>query len=119
MATDHLLAIVGSVDIVGDEAADLIRQEIRLWDPRAVVSGGAKGADSMAANIAMGEFGLPVIECLPAQPGWQWYKPRNLLIAEICTALVCIRSRYSTTYGSGWTADKAHEMGKPVTRHLL
>jgi hypothetical protein len=44
------------------------------------------------------------------------FKPRNILIAEACDELLCIRDPESSTYGSGWTAKHAKSLGKPVTR---
>jgi hypothetical protein len=33
-------------------------------------------------------------------------------MAEACTHLLAIRSMWSSTYGSGWTADQARRLGR-------
>lgn len=116
------LAIVGSTRFAGDpEAAATARRHIAdavaALHPDVVVSGGAKGIDEIAADYAR-ERRIPVVEHLPANRRWapDGYKDRNLAIAAGCTHLLCIRHERSKTYGSGWTADRAEEMGKHVER---
>lgn len=90
------------------------------------VSGGAPGVDSIAEEIAT-LLEIPTKIFRPDVQKWKGYyspsrgylrgyRDRNLEIAEYCDKLVAIRSRFSTTYGSGWTADRAEDLGKEVER---
>lgn len=85
--------------------------------PRGIISGGALGIDSLAAEMAK-EYDIPFSVHLPKNNRWEpeGYKERNTSIAEDCTHLLCIRTQQSTTYGSGWTADLAERLGKTVWR---
>lgn len=120
------LAIVGSrtfADPDGERRArELIRMAIGpLCHGDMVVSGGAKaGVDHWAEEIAA-EFGREMRVYLPENPRWEpdGYKARNILVARDCTGLLAIRCARSPTYGSGWTADMAEKLGKPVTRWVL
>ncbi len=123
--TENILAIVGSTLFSPGlpetvEAERVIQAEIDRLDPKIIVSGGAKGIDSLAAVFAK-YLGIGLIEFLPKNKRWrpEGYAARNLQIAEACTHLLVIRHRLSTTYGSGWTADRAEEMGKTVKRITL
>jgi predicted Rossmann fold nucleotide-binding protein DprA/Smf involved in DNA uptake len=113
-----LLALVGSVNIDHDQAFEIGNKAIKELNPRAIVSGGAQGVDTIAEELAV-FWGLPCIVCKPAGRGWRYYEKRNRLIAEICDRLVRISSANTRTYGSGWTADRAEEMGKPVERYVV
>ena len=114
------LAIVGSTSLDGNEAAvRAIAEVLDRYKPDAVVSGGAVGIDSMAAQLARAR-GIPVTEHLPRVPRWgDGFKPRNLLIAHDCTHLVRIVAAGSKTYGSGWTRDRAKENGAAVEEIVL
>ena len=93
-----------------------------------IVSGGATGVDSIAKGVA-DDYGFAYTEFAPQVKLWKgiWidgvhlkgFKDRNLEIASYCDSLVCIRYRDSNTYGSGWTADRAVEMGKLVARYYV
>lgn len=121
-----ILAIVGSVRLEGSlEAYRIIAEEITqfslgrnaLHSAPHIVSGGARGIDSMAIEVTLAiesvlAIGLDYTEFLPAGNSWPYYKVRNLRIAEACDELVRIVSPKSKTYGSGWTRDRAREMGK-------
>lgn len=108
------LAIVGSVSLSGrEDVYHLIQAVLEGHRPELVVSGGAEGVDSMAVEVAE-MLGLAWHEFLPERPGWQWYKKRNLQIATECSQLLRIVASGTKTYGSGWTRDRAAEMGKPT-----
>lgn len=116
------LAIVGSTKFAedGDSFAWVekrIIQALKELKPSLVISGGAKGIDTWAIHIAASR-GFQTREFRPLSPQWEpnGYKDRNLLIAKECTHLLCIRHWLSSTYGSGWTADRAKELGKYVQR---
>lgn len=114
-----LLACVGSVNVTEEQskiAKAFIQGILMFYMPKLVISGGASGIDSLAEEEAT-LFNLDFKKHLPEFPSWEHgYKPRNLKIAAECTHLLCIRTKQSTTYGSGWTADRAEEMGKVVWR---
>ncbi|MET0698944.1 MAG: hypothetical protein ABWY93_04705 [Mycobacterium sp.] len=111
------LAIVGSTRFVDRYAM----AEARLWiegvlerrRPDLVVSGGAKGIDTLAVEMAR-ERGIDVEEFRPAHQQWEpdGFKDRNDLIAARCTRLMRIVCRWSETYGSGYTRDRAQEQDK-------
>lgn len=116
------LAIVGSTEFARDAAAaEVAAKHIidAVTHPSVVVviSGGAEGIDTMAAEAAR-RFGIEVIEHLPKNKRWRpdGYEDRNRLIAKDCTHLLCIRHADSKTYGSGWTADYAEWLGRKVKR---
>lgn len=114
------LAIVGSTKLVGSIAAwRVINEVLDRYEPDVVVSGGAVGIDQMAAEMAR-KRGIEVVEHLPKTQRWHdGFKPRNLLIANDCDALVRIAKRGATTYGSGWTRDRAEELGIPTEEYVL
>jgi hypothetical protein len=116
-----ILAIVGSTKLSPAQEVkvnSLIEEAIEKYHPFAIISGGADGVDSLAEWVAQ-RHELPCIVCKPAKQSWLFFRPRNLLIAEICTRLVRIVRADSTTYGSGWTRDRAAEMGKPTEEHVV
>ncbi len=128
------LAVVGSTSL-GSElavacASTLIhlayaqfRREIET-EGGCVVSGGAEGVDTVARNraaalgwtVGNGKF----VEHLPANPRWKpdGYEARNERITQDCTHLLRLYNGSSTTYGSGWTADRAEALGKVVRRYV-
>lgn len=114
------LAVVGSVKVNEQQlkfAKAVIQGVLIFYMPEVVISGGAEGIDSLAES----ETDLLYLRkkiFLPKNKRWEpeGYKERNLKIAGDCTHLLCIRSKQSTTYGSGWTADRAEGMGKTVWR---
>lgn len=114
------LAIVGSTELSGNQhAVAIIENVLDRYKPMRVVSGGAKGIDSMAIVAALAR-GLDVLELRPAVRNWEHgFKPRNIQIAEACDALVRIASKTSKTYGSGWTRDYAAKLGKPTEEFML
>jgi hypothetical protein len=130
---ERVLAVVGSTsfphpDVTWPLVHAKIHRAIRWLDPDVIVSGGAQGVDTAARRIAA-SYGYTVgngrfVEFLPP-PGvelWpdrrrRWehgYRPRNEQIAWACTHLLALRSATSTTFGSGWTAKRAAELGRRV-----
>ena len=65
--------------------ADPIMSILGKYNPQdtTIVSGGAYGVDRIAVKIA-NKLWFNVIEYLPKGIGWQYYMPRNLLIANKC-----------------------------------
>jgi len=115
-----ILCIVGSTVLAGDPAADQIIDDVltRL-KPRKVISGCAPGIDTMAEKKAK-KRGIPFEGFPPKEKNWaNGFMPRNLVMARTCTYLVRIVSKRSKTYGSGWTRDRAKEMGKPTEEFVL
>lgn len=121
------LAIVGSTRFADPGAADVARhiiyQAIWVMKPDVVISGGAVGVDTFGEEIARtaGYSDDRLIIHRPRNQRWEpdGFKDRNLLIAQDCTHLLAIRCKQSKTYGSGWTADRAEELGKTVWRRFL
>lgn len=144
MSEDHegcVLAIVGSRDVPRYQAESLIKQSLLEHKPSMVISGGARGIDSFAVEIAH-EMGFATMEFVPEHMNWDHpatlsepteivqdkgmrvvvpggFRARNEKIAEAATCLVRIASTTTKTYGSGWTADRAEALGKRVTRHTV
>lgn len=141
--TGCALAIVGSRDAASYQIESLIRAAIHEHNPRMVVSGGAVGVDTAAREIAFA-LGIPVMEVQSSAKRWDFdpgsypvsytetvtdygmlivvhggFKQRDEKIAEMCDCLVRIASATTTTYGSGWTADRAEQLGKHVVRHTV
>ena len=114
------LAIVGSVSLEGNvKAYEIIDEVIAIYAPDEIISGGARGIDSMAAERAW-EHNIPMTVFLPKDRSWKHgFKPRNLQIAQACDVLVRIVAKGSKTYGSGWTRDRAKEMGKPTEEFVI
>lgn len=120
------LAIVGSTSFVnplGERIAkDLIIEVVKAYRARIgwLISGGAQGVDSWAAMTGHA-LGVSVIEHLPRNKRWEpeGYKERNETIAQDCTHLLRISCAKSKTYGSGWTADRAQQLGKRVWRFVV
>ena len=114
------LAIVGSAKYIDDQNIDevkrIINDAIERYKPTEIVSGGAAGVDTVAENIAKQHGLIPTI-FRPTVTKWEGkggYKERNFRIASTCNALIRIVSKRTTTYGSGWTRDRAKEQGKPT-----
>jgi len=119
-----IIAVVGSQKIhTKYNVIGFIRDLFMEKDPESFVSGGANGIDSIAESLFRSLFPYnPVHIFRPEVFEWhhpKGFKARNKRIAEACDELVCIRSCYSSTYGSGWTADYAEKNGKIVHRFLL
>lgn len=124
-----LLAVVGSTNITDKQrgiASVIIDGFFFAYLPELVISGGALGIDSLARGRVTAwnraqEWNINFMEFLPRNQRWEpeGFKERNIKIVEECTDLLCIRTRQSTTYGSGWTADQAERLGKTVWRIII
>lgn len=135
------LAIVGSTNLTVKQIDDvytiietiIVAQRVLLdsaYSDIEIVSGGANGVDLIGEGIA-DQLGCSWKIFRPDVSQWldeeiedcggdplflRGFKSRNLQVADYCDRLWCIRSIQSRTYGSGWTADRAEEMGKRVIR---
>ena len=115
------LAIVGSSKLDSRQQAvaqGVIEAFLIAFRPDRIVSGGAKGIDTIAADMAH-DRGIPLTVFFPEKPKWKYYKKRNILIAEECDSMLVLRSEKSKTYGSGWTADYTEKLGKRVFKFLI
>lgn len=120
MVTRDVFAIVGSEhwpDGSEPRVKAMIRAAIEAYPPDMIISGGAAGVDTWAVEVARG-MGVPCQEFPPNNRRWapDGFKARNIVMARTCTRMLAIRSLTSTRYGSGWTADYAEKIGKPVVR---
>ena len=91
-----------------------------------VISGGAKGVDTLGIEIAK-KLGFRTKEYLPDKQEWKYYKIRNQKIADECDAIFCftistkesrcyhhkLQEKPHLTTGGCWTLEKARDMGKP------
>lgn len=120
-----ILAIVGSTRFACPDgpaiAEALIAAELATRRPDVVTSGGAACVDTLGEQAAdrLGiakEIHRPKVRRWAGPDGFQ---ARNLLIATGCTRALRISCAHSRTYGSGWTGDRAAEMGKPVRRVVI
>jgi len=114
------LAIVGSIDLKGnEEAARIIEEMLDSFAPSLVISGGAVGIDTMAEQAAKCR-NIETSIYHPKTDRWRdGFMPRNLLIAQACDVLVRIVASNSVTYGSGWTRDRAAGMGKQTFEYVV
>jgi O-acetyl-ADP-ribose deacetylase (regulator of RNase III) len=131
------LAVVGSVSFADPHALKIARlvilDELLRVEPAVVVSGGAKGIDTLAGRLAS-ELGYhqadgTLVVHYPVRvpnppPGMSrfeagGYRARDQLVADDCTCLLRLACRHTSTYGSGWTADEAARQGKPVRQVQL
>src|SRR5260370_27628766 len=119
-----ILAIVGTRGFGSSKglvyAQQIITYELKdsLWE--SFVTGDAPGIDRMTKNVS-DRLNRECLVLVPTSRCWdpEGYKARNILIAEKCDELLCIRDPGSSTYGSGWTADYCETLGKPVTRVMI
>jgi hypothetical protein len=122
------LAIVGTRVLAcrGDRERAKARAAaaIEKLSPDVVISGGADGSDKLGEEAAT-ELGYseddgtlvilrPRVRRLHGPGG---FRERDEQIAQACTHLLRIACRRATTYGSGWTADRAEELGAVVVRY--
>lgn|SRR5574337_5875 len=91
------IAIVGTSGPLTDNEERDIRQYIALilksrYDPSTdmIISGGAKGVDSIAIEIAKGlGFQTDIDSYKPKEENWLAYRARNMKIAMDCNELHC------------------------------
>ncbi len=123
------LAIVGSTRFAHPDArryaTALIDATLARHRPEVVISGGAAGIDTWAADVAARhgyrqDDGCLVVY-LPANRRWapDGFRDRNLKIVADCSHLLAIRCAAARTYGSGWTADRAEQAGRQVARRIV
>ena len=127
------IAFVGTSITMSDNEERDIRQFVALilqsrYNPinEIVISGGAKGVDSIAVEIAK-SLGFETIIYKPENETWQSYKKRNLLIAKDCDELHCLSvpvhktkcyhhedpsDRFHEKTAGCWTMNKVLELGK-------
>jgi hypothetical protein len=124
-----ILAIVGTRTFANprilEYASLLVEHEVKSlrWD--SFVTGDPeysndKGVDALCVQWCA-VYDRPCKTLAPKHRRWQpeGFKARNILIAVTCDEMLCIRDPGSSTYGSGWTANYADSLGKPVTRILI
>jgi hypothetical protein len=126
-----VLAIVGSMakawkDPIPDEirVCAIVRASIELLRPDRVISGRCPSggvdiwAEQEAKRLGYTEASGLFVPYAPKVHRWEGeggYKERDRQMAEACTHLLAIRSLWTTTYGSGWTADYARRLGRVVS----
>ena len=96
-----------------------------------IISGAAKGVDTIAIEIAK-DIGFTTQEYKPEKQEWEFYKKRNLQIANDCDELYCFSvsvrkvkcyhhnppQKHEKTAGC-WTLEKAKQMNKICTLVVL
>jgi hypothetical protein len=115
------LVVSGGAHGVDTDAAILAREEgfatleivpkVQSWDGAPFVNGHSSKVDPRAPGEYVIDGGVVVV----VEGG---FKIRNEKVAETCDCLIRIASRTTRTYGSGWTADRAQDLGKNVYRHI-
>lgn len=81
--------------------------------PECIISGGARGVDSLAAAFAR-ENNIPLVEFLPKYDRFGRSAPlkRNIEIVEACDKVLAFWN--GTSRGTLYTINAAKRMGKPV-----
>ena len=136
------LAIVGTTINLSDNEERDMRQLIALTlkhydvNETLVISGGAKGVDTLGIEIAKG-LGFQTKEYYPNNVGWEFYRKRNLEMVKDCDQMICFsvpvhkikcyhhttwkneteeeykkRTNHEKTAGC-WTGNKMVELQKP------
>jgi hypothetical protein len=104
------LGIVGSRTFTDYER---MKREVDLTGVECIVSGGARGADTLASQLAA-EFGIPLIEFKPDYESHGRAAPfvRNTQIVEASDVIIAFWDGKST--GTIDSVKKAEKMGKKV-----
>ena len=132
------VAIVGTTTNLSENEQLVMKREIDLVLKKysldtIIISGGAKGVDTFALEIAKYR-GFKTQEYKPEKEQWEYYKKRNLQIANDCDELYCFSvsvsqkkfycyhhnspQKHKKTAGC-WTLEKAAQMIKPCTLIVL
>jgi hypothetical protein len=130
MAAPVKLAVVGTRELrcPGDSVnvGRRVKEAIDRLQPAVVISGGARGVDTIAEIVArtMGfsEMNGTLVIRYPKTHqfrGAGGFRERDALIARECTHLLRLACRQATTYGSGWTADEAERLSRIVVREQV
>lgn len=106
----HVVAVVGSRDF---DDYELLCKQLDPIEIRSIVSGGAKGADSLAERYAQ-EHGIPIKVILP---NWQLYgrgagMVRNQAIVE--TACMVVAFWDGSSKGTANSIDHARKLSKSL-----
>jgi len=135
------MAVVGASRLTEHEERD-IRQHLAFifkqlmdeYEDLTIISGGAKGVDSIAEELAK-QMGIPTTIFRPEVEEWDptsgmiGYKSRNLQIVNECDELYCFPCAIRDTpcyhcktgkhqvSGACWTMHRAMTAGKPI--HLI
>ena len=128
------IALVGTTSNLSDNQERDMRQSISLILKKypfdtVMISGGAKGVDSIAIEIAK-NMGFQTRVHAPQGKEWKYYKKRNLQIANDCDELYCLSipvkkqrcyhhdtpENHEKTAGC-YTASKVMQLNKPT--HLI
>jgi hypothetical protein len=96
----------------------LIERVLDEYRPGLVISGGSAGVERLAAARAR-RRGIAVVEPPPRGDGRAMDRERGLRIARDCDRLVRILVPDGPSRESGWTRDRAREMGKPVEEYVI
>lgn len=118
LSKEEIVCIVGSREVEQTMARREVRKILGKYSPEmdVVISGGRGNVDLAVEEVAK-ELGFKFVPFLPRHDQWQNYQERNWSMAAACTVLYRITLASplpTTTYGSGWTRDRAKELGKPT-----
>jgi len=129
------IAIVGTSQLKTrqeDQIRDLIMELFNtINDEFMVISGGAKGIDTIAMKTAK-HCGIETMIFNPKKQTWYYFKKRNLKMAEECDELYCISvptitepcyhhdkpQDHQKTAGC-WTLNEALKMGKKCRLYII
>ena len=132
------VAIVGTTTNLTEDELKVIKQEITIILKKypldtIIISGGAKGVDTIALDVAK-DIGFKTQEYKPEKEKWEFYKKRNLQIANDCDELYCFSvsvsqekyycyhhdppQKHKKTAGC-WTLEQAAQLIKPCTLIVL
>lgn len=129
------IAIVGTSQLkINQEGQvhDLVMDIFNAIDDEfIVISGGAKGVDTIAMKAAK-ECGIETMIFNPKKQTWYYFKKRNLRMAEECDELYCISvptitepcyhhdkpQDHQKTAGC-WTLNEASKIGKKCRLYIV